>query len=148
MLSWVRSLESWVRRHLVCVWHGEVQFKNPCCSCMLLNKKKSPKHLSEFSWSAQRWVNAQQGGWWRSVLLISPYHPLPSPLRPHPYSPPSSSVPASRMTPLAQLSRLEAFTETAPKRKARMWKNVCDFGWHKSSQRCPFVKDFQLLWNL
>lgn len=118
------------------------------CYCMKISKK----HLSDFSWSARRGADAPHwcwwGGWRRSVLLISPHHPLP-PL-PHPYSPLPSSVPASRLTLLARLSRLVAFTETAPKRRLgrgrtrrRAHANLClrDSGWHKSSQRCPFVKE-------
>lgn len=87
----------------------------------------------------------------RVTVLCASYLPSSSSSSlPHPYSPLPSSVPASRPTPFTRLSRLVDFAETAPKRRprcGRTWRCVCanlclcDFGWHKSSQRCPFGKE-------
>lgn len=148
-----KKKKSRVRRRLVCVWHGEVQFKNPCCSCMLLNEKKNHQNICQSS-PGQRSAGSTlhtdadregDGGLCYLSPLITLFLLPSAPTLFHHLLPLSQHPDWLR---IAQLSRLEAFTETAPKRKARMWKNVCDFGWHKSSQRCPFVKDFQLLWNL
>lgn len=85
------------------------------------------------------------GGWQLSVPHIYPHHLL-SPLI-HLFFPLSQ---CPNWLLLAWLSRLAAFTETAPKRMlgcgrmrrcVRTYLCLCDFGWHKSSQHCPLVKE-------
>lgn len=108
---------------------------------------KITKQLSNFPWSVQRtsvashwccmaWVGDSP------LCLISTLITFSPPLFTSSFLCPS--------VPTDWLSRLAAFTETAPKRRlgcGRMWRCVrtylclCDFGWHKSSQHCPLVKE-------
>lgn len=135
------------RGRLVCVWHGEVQFKNPCCSCMLLHENITKTSVGLLLVSAARSQRSATIADGETDSALCGFLPL---ITPPPYSPATSSVLASWLTPLARLSSLAAFTETAPKRKpgyGRTWRRacanlcLCDFGWHKSFQRCPFVKE-------
>lgn len=144
-MSWILPWrgEEW---HLVCV---SMLFVN-----VLLNagKRKITKDLSNFPWSVQRTSDASH--WcctaWvgdSSLRLVSTLITFSPPPLIHLFFPLSQ---CPNWLLLAWLSRLAAFTETAPKRRlgcGRMWRGVrtylclCDFGWHKSSQHCPLVKE-------